>query len=190
MATFAARYPRTVRASRQLLFFVKLGAFVHVFHSYVAEVTVFAKADYVAQCMGPSMLPTLNMLGDMVVVEKLTPRWGKLELGDVVVAKSVTNPKRVVCKRILGLPGDRVCVDPTKRYQHYLQVPEGHVWLQGDNFSNSTDSRSYGPVPLALVSGKVVCRIWPEPKMIRNGILEARIEREKLDNLTSSPRAN
>jgi inner membrane protease subunit 1 len=38
------------------------------------------------------------------------------------------------------------------------------VWLEGDNPFNSTDSRSYGPVPLALVKGLVsfkVCRIAP-----------------------------
>lgn len=40
-----------------------------------------------------------------------------------------------------------------------LQVPQGHVWLQGDNVVNSTDSRNYGPVPAALVKGKVVYRV-------------------------------
>ena len=41
------------------------------------------------------------------------------------------------------------------------EVPEGHVWLQGDNLSNSTDSRHYGPVPLGMVQGRVVLKIWP-----------------------------
>ena len=38
-------------------------------------------------------------------------------------------------------------------------VPAGHVWLQGDNPANSTDSRHYGPVPLALVQGRVVLKV-------------------------------
>lgn len=42
-----------------------------------------------------------------------------------------------------------------------VQVPKGHVWLQGDNFHNSTDSREYGAVPYAVLRGRVVCKIWP-----------------------------
>ncbi len=40
-----------------------------------------------------------------------------------------------------------------------LQVPAGHVWVQGDNLAHSLDSRVYGPVPLALVKGRVVCQV-------------------------------
>lgn len=40
-----------------------------------------------------------------------------------------------------------------------LQVPPGHVWLQGDNLVLSRDSREYGPVPLALMKGRVVAQV-------------------------------
>ena len=39
------------------------------------------------------------------------------------------------------------------------QVPPGHVWLQGDNSLNSTDSRHYGPVPYALVEGRAFVKV-------------------------------
>lgn len=42
-----------------------------------------------------------------------------------------------------------------------LTVPPGHVWVVGDNAAASIDCRYYGPVPAALLTGKVVCRIWP-----------------------------
>lgn len=42
-----------------------------------------------------------------------------------------------------------------------IVVPNGHLWVEGDNSLNSFDSRQYGPVPASLVVGKVVCRIWP-----------------------------
>uniref|UniRef100_A0A4W5N872 Peptidase S26 domain-containing protein n=1 Tax=Hucho hucho TaxID=62062 RepID=A0A4W5N872_9TELE len=38
-------------------------------------------------------------------------------------------------------------------------VPKGHVWLEGDNLSNSADSRSYGPVPYALIRGRVCLKV-------------------------------
>ncbi|KIW21164.1 signal peptidase I [Exophiala spinifera] len=35
-----------------------------------------------------------------------------------------------------------------------VQVPEGHVWVAGDNLAYSRDSRFYGPLPMALIQGK------------------------------------
>lgn len=40
-------------------------------------------------------------------------------------------------------------------------VPDGHLWVEGDNPCNSNDSRNYGPIPASLIVGRVVCRIWP-----------------------------
>lgn len=44
-------------------------------------------------------------------------------------------------------------------------VPKGHVWLQGDNARNSTDSRSYGPVPVNSVRARVFFRCWPPSRV-------------------------
>lgn len=44
---------------------------------------------------------------------------------------------------------------------HYFQVPEGHMWLEGDNSSNSRDSRTFGPVPQGLISGRILYKVWP-----------------------------
>ncbi|ORY05213.1 LexA/Signal peptidase [Basidiobolus meristosporus CBS 931.73] len=120
--------------------------------------------------MGPSMLPTLNVVGDFVAMEHASPRLGRLKTGDVVVAVSPNNPDRAVCKRILGMPGDHICVDPSQYPRQFITVPPGHVWLQGDNMSNSTDSRAYGPVPYGLIKGKVFARVWPNPTWITNGL--------------------
>ena len=35
-----------------------------------------------------------------------------------------------------------------------IQVPEGHIWVEGDNLAWSRDSRFYGAVPMALVKGR------------------------------------
>ena len=211
-------------------------------------------------CTGPSMQPTLNPRGDYVLVDKLTPSLRRLKvrvvggdtvrndnstsplwlrIGDVVVAKSPTNPSMTVCKRVVALPGDIVDVcrerwkplggegrgresqetwqedveekkkkkkkkkgearsgdknrrrDEEKDLEREVSeweeegeesangqydgesmeqdccavcrfvVPEGRVWLRGDNARNSTDSRRYGAIPISLVEGRVLARVWP-----------------------------
>lgn len=196
-----------------------------------------------------------------------------LKVGDLVVALSPSDPSRTVCKRVIGLPGDTVALDPrmrplpmqawrgqkkksvaaerreaaedtlesrmvkfedllasvgaptssttagasragevdsaevdllksmdtdphqhqpsTETHQHnsaasadlqqntyirskgdvqYVTVPLGHVWLAGDNMANSTDSRHYGPVPLGMVRGKVLARVYPNPRWLGSNL--------------------
>ncbi|KAK0544337.1 hypothetical protein OC845_005653 [Tilletia horrida] len=122
-----------------------------------------------------------------------------LAVGDLVQADVPYASGRQVCKRLIGLPGDTVLVDPRTRplpasewqrastpslarksedddssidestYQGgvvgsipaeavYITVPKGHVWIAGDNHSSSFDSRDYGPVPLAMIRGKIVAK--------------------------------
>ncbi len=44
-------------------------------------------------------------------------------------------------------------------------MPEGHVYVGGDNLPWSRDSRNYGPLPMGLINGKVIARIWPLSKI-------------------------
>ena len=99
------------------------------------------------------MLPTFNNKGDVVLVEHLSRRFYKLKPGDVVISACPYEPHKLVCKRLLALEGE-VAPNNTK-------VPKGHVWVQGDSYGNSTDSRHYGPIPYALLRGKVFYKIWP-----------------------------
>lgn len=111
------------------------------------------------------MLPTLNEMGDVVLVDKLSPRFSSLRpirRGDIVIADSSYRRDFTVCKRVIALEGDTVHM-PGHRAS--VQVPQGHVWLEGDNPHNSVDSRSYGPVPAALIRGRVSARIWPFPSV-------------------------
>lgn len=103
------------------------------------------------------MLPTLNFTGDFVHANKLCRRGRGCGVGDMIIANKPTDPEQRVCKRITGMPGDLVLVDPSGGdYDNYIQVPKGHCWVTGDNLSQSLDSRSYGVLPLALIKGKVV----------------------------------
>jgi signal peptidase I len=83
----------------RLAVLVQFGCFLYILNNYGLSSTL---------CQGPSMMPTLNPAGDVVLVEHVTTTLGRLERGHVIVAKSPTDPNAVVCKRILGLPGDTV----------------------------------------------------------------------------------
>ena len=74
---------------------VQIVSLAHVFNENVFEVTA---------CVGPSMLPTFNRFGDIVLVDRRIDV-GK---GDVVVSRSPTNPKHMVCKRVVAVGGERV----------------------------------------------------------------------------------
>ena len=61
------------------------------------------------------MLPTLNLTGDVLLVEYLSTLLGKVGPGDVVVVRSPENPRKSVTKRIVAMGGERVTflVDPS-----------------------------------------------------------------------------
>ncbi|KAF7005593.1 hypothetical protein CFC21_020707, partial [Triticum aestivum] len=84
--------------------------------------------------------------------------------GEVVVFVSPADHRSRTIKRLIGLPGDWISV-PDK--EEIRQIPEGHCWVEGDNGTASWDSRSYGPVPLGLVQGRVTHVVWPPSKMGR-----------------------
>ncbi|KAI7866331.1 peptidase S24/S26A/S26B/S26C [Spinellus fusiger] len=119
-------------------------------------------------CEGPSMLPSFNMSGTFVLIDHFSQRFRNLEIGDVMVYSSPESDDRYVLKRVTGLPGDSVCVDPTESSIKHITVPKGKIWFTGDNLSNSTDSRSYGPVPMGLLKGRVVAKMWPDFQILSN----------------------
>lgn len=129
------------------------------------------------------MEPTL-FSNNILLTERITTRFHKPNRGDIIIAVSPTNPEQYICKRIVGLPGDKVILDqPLSELQELSMglsksssstsgsikiedyVPKGFVWIEGDNQRNSSDSRYYGPIPLGLIKSRAICRIWPLSEM-------------------------
>lgn len=126
---------------------------------------------------GSSMVPTLHD-GQFVMVNRLAYRFGSPNHGDIVVFPSPQNPDQEYIKRIIGLPGDSVgiangkvyvndqaliepYIDAAPRGQGAWVVPEGHVFVLGDNRNNSQDSRNFKYIPLENVIGKAIFIYWP-----------------------------
>ena len=66
------------------------------------------------QATGPSMLPTLNIEGDALLIDRISPRFRKVIPGDVVIVCSPENPRKLVTKRLIAKEDDSVTflVDP------------------------------------------------------------------------------
>jgi len=83
------------------------------------------------------------------------------------VATSPSNPTKSVCKRVTAIGGDTIVTSTAGEPPTYAQIPQGYIWIEGDNKHQSYDSREYGPIPIQLVQGKAIMRIWPISMMGR-----------------------
>lgn len=128
---------------------------------------------------GLSMLPTLKD-GEFVLVNRLAYRIGEPARGDIVVFRSTTNFDLDLIKRIIGVPGDDVRVadgrvivnglalsepyiNAEPRYSGEWSVPQGYLFVLGDNRNDSSDSHAWGLLPIQNVIGKAILIYWPPP---------------------------
>jgi inner membrane protease subunit 1 len=55
------------------------------------------------------MEPTIYS-NDILLTERITPRFQRIKKGDIIIAKSPSDPQIYICKRVTGMPGDTVLV--------------------------------------------------------------------------------
>lgn len=126
---------------------------------------------------GFSMRPTLED-GEYILVNKLAYKTGEPERGDIVVFVFPVNPQEDLIKRVIGLPGETVSVhngvvsvngaplaEPyiasPPAYDGDWVVPEGQLFVLGDNRNDSRDSHQWGLLPIENVIGRAVIIYWP-----------------------------
>ena len=152
--------------------------------SVLAVVLLFTFVVRLIGVDGHSMVPTLQD-GDRLLV--LNSLWDSdYEYGDIVVLRKESFLEEPIVKRVIATEGQTVDIDfasgsvyvdgelleedyinePTyvdEGTQFPLTVPEGSIFVMGDNRNHSSDSRSsdLGTVDTSYVIGKAVFLLFP-----------------------------
>lgn len=162
------------RASREQ---VLLTLLVGIALAAILQITI---QNYIVE--GDSMLPTVQT-GDRVLIDRLAYTLGSPARGDIVVFHTPPqiSPPSTYIKRIIGLPGDTVSINPGQVWvngrllkEAYLQpartetysypptrVPSGEYFVLGDNRIVSYDSHAWGFLPAKDLYGRVMVTYWP-----------------------------
>ena len=129
-----------------------------------------------------SMIPTIE-INDRILADKISIWLGKEpQAGDVVVLDDPTGQFDALAKRVVAVGGQTVdfvdgslYVDGVRQVESYTHglpseqqvqpvpydVPDGEVWVMGDNRTNSADSRTFGSVPVSTIRGIGFWTYWP-----------------------------
>ncbi len=132
-----------------------------------------------ANVLSDSMSPTL-CTGDTVVLARLhngdrvqrndivtfpSPRDGEQTIKRVVATQGETVVIKDALLYVDGLVVDEPYVDHASIdgvYTETVTVPEGTVYVMGDDREVSIDSRVFGPVPTAVIDGRFLFRLWSD----------------------------
>ena len=135
-----------------------------------------------------SMISTLS-INDMFFSEKVSYYFTEPKAGDIITfdepdSDDPGNPRTLV-KRVIATEGQTVDLQngvvvvygvtlsgpypngkPSNplnapNIQYPYQVPQGHLWVMGDNRTSSLDSRFFGAIPVSSVSGRAIMIYYP-----------------------------
>ncbi|MFA6094508.1 MAG: signal peptidase I [Candidatus Paceibacterota bacterium] len=153
----------------------------------IALVIVIPIRMYVAQpfiVSGQSMEPTFDDR-QYLIVDQLTYHFQNPQRGDVVIFKYPNDTTKYFIKRVIGLPGEKVEVRAGHVTIFNTENPTGELlvepyvgttlndadrittlgadeyFVMGDNRSNSSDSRVWGPLKQKFLVGRPILRLLP-----------------------------
>lgn len=136
---------------------------------------------------GRSMDPTLKN-HDYLIVDELSYFLREPRRGEVIIFRYPLDHKQHFVKRLIGLPGDTIRIingtvtiitkegktlelEDTYVVNHSYEslvdivVPEGQLFVMGDNRAESYDSRSWRFLPRELATGRALLRLYPFKNM-------------------------
>ena len=155
-------------------------------YALIAALIIIPIRTFIAQpfvVSGNSMYPTLHN-GEYLIVDETTKYIGEYHRGDVVILRYPNDPSKYFIKRVIGLPGETVTIqsgvvsitsntqkEPVALSEPYVKnakfdnsvrtLDNDEFFVMGDNRSQSSDSRVWGPVPRRLMDGKALFRLFP-----------------------------
>ena len=155
--------------------------------SVLTVVMLFTFAVRLIGVDGHSMVPTLQHTDRLVVLSPILCH--DYKAGDIVVLRKGSFSVEPIVKRVIAVGGQSVDIDYASgtvyvdgspldepyiketmyfpasytMSQTHWDVPEGQLFLMGDNRNGSTDSRDerLGPVDEGYVLGRAVLALWP-----------------------------
>ena len=157
----------------------------------IALALVWALKSYVIEPfeVPTGSMETTIMIGDKLLADKITLNFNPVQVGDIVVFADKVMPGRILVKRVIATGGQVVdlkdgvvYVDGFPQYEPYTHgteshpldqhfddmtieypytVPEGSLWVMGDNRENSADSRYFGTITETSVYGRAIMVFWP-----------------------------
>jgi signal peptidase I len=161
------------------------GMLIDVLQTLLISLALFMAINFVSariRVESVSMRETLHP-GDFVLVNRVAYNiqgfeTGEIGRGDVVVFDPPFDSEEPYVKRVIGLPGEVVTIKDGKVYvgdvlvqEPYIradfhssgtwEVPLNEIFVMGDNRNNSSDSRSWGTVPVENIIGKALFVYWP-----------------------------
>ena len=126
---------------------------------------------------GQSMSPCLNS-NDLVLAKYSL----KLFRNDLICFKLPSDPKKLYVKRIIGLPSEfieftdsDIIINGNKFISHDIDSKklsaskwynnESELFVLGDNYIDSYDSKNFGPINIDWIKYKIISKLWPLGKL-------------------------
>ncbi len=177
------------RSQRIIREVIEIGIVLVVAIIFAAIIKTFVIDQY--EIPTGSMEPTIlgnEQVKDRIFAEKVSVKFSLPSPGDIITFNDPTQEGRILIKRCIAVGGQTVDLENGKvvvdgvvldepythgkpsepldqmygvDFDYPYTIPADHVWVMGDNRTNSLDSRHFGSIAKEDLIGKAMFRSWP-----------------------------